>query len=55
MVLIISSTEDYSTKDVIDWLIFYNQPFLIIHPDDKIEFKFELDNYYLLFENNTIT
>lgn len=54
MVLIISSTDDYSTKDVIDWLIFYNQPFLIINPEDKVEFKFELENYFLIFENYTL-
>ncbi len=54
MVLILSINFDYSTKDVVDWLISLNQPFLIIQPNDKIDFRIENDKYFISFNNNSI-
>jgi|GEM_PF-1715781 len=39
MVLILSSPDDLSTNDVIDWLRHYNIPFLRISVNDIITYK----------------
>ncbi|WP_395053896.1 grasp-with-spasm system ATP-grasp peptide maturase [Flavobacterium sp.] len=39
MVLIITSEDDLSSNDVIDWLIYYKVPFLRISHNDKIYYK----------------
>lgn len=39
MTLILSSEEDLSTNDVIDWLLYYKHPFLRISKKDTIKFK----------------
>ncbi len=35
MIYIFSDEHDFSTNEVIDWLIYYNYPFLRINQDDK--------------------
>ena len=37
MILIISSQEDFSTHEVIDWLLFYQHPFVRISSQDFLE------------------
>lgn len=54
MVLIISEKGDYSTKDIIDWLVFYGQPFLIIQPDDTLIFKFINSDYFIEIDEKEI-
>lgn len=39
MVLIISEEKDLITNDVIDWLIYYNYPFIRINPTTKVEIE----------------
>ncbi len=39
MILIISSQDDLSTHEVVDWLLYYKQPFLRISQDDNIEIQ----------------
>lgn len=38
MILIISNPDDYSTNEVIDWLLYFNQPFIRVTKEDKLNF-----------------
>lgn len=49
MILIISSPEDKSTNDVIDWLLYYKIKFVRISENDPIKYK------CVTIENNQIT
>jgi len=52
MILILSNSEDLSTNDIIDWLSFFNVPFLRINSDnrEKIDIEFELSNNSKFFQ-----
>ncbi len=39
MILILSTQDDLATNRVIDWLQFYNKPFIRINPEDSISIK----------------
>ncbi|MDR2980267.1 MAG: grasp-with-spasm system ATP-grasp peptide maturase [Bacteroidales bacterium] len=39
MILIVSSHDDFSTNEIIDWLLYYKHPFLRISQDDLIEIE----------------
>lgn len=60
MILIVSSPEDLSTDFVIDWLKYYNHPYIrlnfteLIDPHVRKSIKYSLDNKTLKIEGNTI-
>ena len=39
MILIVSSQEDFSTNEVIDWILYYQHPFLRLCQDDFTEIE----------------
>ena len=42
MILILSMDMDKSTDDVIDWLIYFNLPFVRINSTDLVQYKEEI-------------
>src|SRR6187549_3771747 len=51
MVLIQSDSHDLSTQEVIDWLVYYNCPFVRINTEDKVTLiSFTLNNQNTDFE-----
>ncbi len=54
IVLILSVEEDQSTMNVIEWLVLMNQPFVLLHPDDLINFSFNNKKYYIEVNNRKL-
>lgn len=55
MILILSSQHDRTTNRIIDWLRFYEYPFLRISDSDVIEYNGLIINkneYYFLYRKN---
>lgn len=61
MVIICSNENDITTFDVIDWLRFYNEEYIIINENTKLEFinyknskiKLKVDNISITVDENT--